>query len=264
MIDVHCHLNFKAFNKDFDEVIKRAREKGVEKIVNTGTSIESSQSAFELSQKYQDLYSIIGVHPHHADKLEDGWEKEIDTLAKKPKVLAIGEIGMDYFGYKSNGIVNPGLQREVFEKQIEIAYKNKLPLQIHGRHAAKDIIEILSANKSKLLQNPGMFHCMAGNIDYLKKVLDLGFYVGFDGNITYKGLAPGEDTILSDLVNYTPLDKILCETDSPFLAPVPHRGSRNEPSYVIIIGEFIGKIKRASYQKVNDITTENAKKIFKL
>ena len=135
MIDVHCHLNFHSFRSDSDVVIKRAFEKGVEKIINVGTSVESSISALKLSQKYKNLYTIIGVHPHHADKLKIGWEKEIETLAKKPKVLAIGEIGMDYFSYKSNGIVDKKLQREVFETQIDIAYRNKLPLQIHGRQA---------------------------------------------------------------------------------------------------------------------------------
>jgi TatD DNase family protein len=264
MIDVHCHLNFKAFDKDFNEVIKKAKEKGVEKIINVGTSLKSSQRAIELSKQYENLYAIIGIHPHHADKLDLGWEKEIETLAKEPKVLAIGEIGMDYFGYKSNGIVDPKLQRKVFEAQIEIAYKNKLPLQIHSRHAAKDIIDILSQNKAKLMKNPGMFHCMAGDLDYLKKALDLGFYIGFDGNITYEGLAPGENTLLTDLIDYTPLEKIVCETDSPFLTPKPHRGSRNEPSYVIIIGEFIGKIKNTPFEKIDEITTKNAQKIFKL
>jgi TatD DNase family protein len=264
MIDAHCHLNFHAFRSDYDKVIKTAIKAGVEKIINVGTSVESSKSSLELSEKYENLYSIVGIHPHHADKLEKGWEKEIDLLSKKPKVLAIGEIGMDYFGYKSNGIVDKKLQREVFETQIEIAYKNKLPLQVHGRHAAKDIIEILEKNKNKLMNNPGMFHCMSGNLDYLKKALNLGFYIGFDGNITYKGLAPGEDTLLSDLVGYTPLDKIILETDSPFLTPVPYRGSRNQPCYVIIVGEFISKIKRTSYQKVNDITTGNANRIFRL
>ena len=264
MVDVHCHLNFPKFEKDLDEVIKRAFSKGVEKIINVGTSIESSQKAIDLATKYEDLYAIVGIHPHHADKLEKGWEKELDILAKKPKVLAIGEIGLDYFSYKSNGVVDPKLQREVFEVQIEIAYKNKLPLQIHGRRAGKDIIEVLTTNKSRLLKNPGMFHCMAGDIGYLKKVLDLGFYVGFDGNITYEGLAPGEDTTLSELVKYTPLNRIVTETDAPFLTPIPYRGSRNEPSYVIIIGDSIAKIRNTSFDEVNKITTENAYKIFEL
>jgi TatD DNase family protein len=264
MIDVHCHLNFKAFEKDEDEVIKKAFNAGVVKIINVGTSIESSQKAVDLTTKYENLYAIVGIHPHHADKLEKGWENEIETLAKNKKVVGIGEIGMDYFSYKSNGIVNPRIQREVFETQIKIAHKLKLPLQIHGRHAGKDIIEVLTKNKSRLLQNPGMFHCFAGNIDYLKKILALDFYVGFDGNITYKGLAPGENTSLSELIAYAPIERIVTETDAPFLTPEPHRGSRNEPSYVIIVGNFIAKVKNSSFEKINEITSQNAEKIFKL
>ena len=264
MVDVHCHLNFHSFRSDSDDVIKRAFEKGVEKIINVGTSIESSISTIKLAENYENLYSIVGIHPHHADKLESGWEKEIETLARKPKVVAIGEIGMDFFSYKSNGIVNEKTQRDVFEAQIEIAHKLKLPLQIHGRQAGKEIIEILKANKSKLMQTPGMFHCMAGSIDYLKEILDLGFYIGFDGNITYEGLAPGEDTKLSDLIEYAPLDRIVTETDAPFLTPVPYRGSRNEPSYVIIVGEYIAKIKKTDFAEVEEITTKNAHTIFKI
>lgn len=264
MVDVHCHLNFPKFENDFDAIIKRATDAGVEKIINVGTSIESSQKAVTFAKEYENLYAIVGIHPHHADKLEEGFTSKIEELAKQPKVVAIGEIGIDYFSYKSNGIVEPALQKEVFVKQIELSIKLKLPLQIHGRKAAKDIIDILTSYKNKFMNPPGMFHCMAGSIDYLKKVLDLGFYVGFDGNITYEDLAPGEDTALSELVKYTPLNRIVTETDAPFLTPVPYRGSRNEPSYVIIIGGSIAKIKNTSFDEVNKITTENAYKIFKL
>ncbi len=264
MIDAHCHLNFQAFNEDYEETIKRAIDHEVEIIINTGTSIESSQKAVELAQKYDNLYAIVGIHPHHADKVKIGWDKEIDTLAKMPKVVGIGEVGMDYYRYKSNGITDPKLQREIFSRQIEISIENKLPLQIHGRHAGKDILEIISPYKNQLLDIPGMFHCFAGNMDYLKKVLDLGFYVGFDGNITYKGLAPGEDTSLSDLVAKAPLERIITETDSPYLPPNPHRGSRNEPAYVIIVGNSIAKIKNTSFDVVNKTTSENAKRVFNL
>ncbi|KKQ29657.1 MAG: Hydrolase, TatD family [Candidatus Levybacteria bacterium GW2011_GWA1_37_16] len=135
MIDVHCHLNFHSFEKDYDQVIKSAFEAGVTKIINVGTKIDSSQLAVELAQKYDNLYAIVGVHPHHADKPEQGWLEELEKLAKKPKVVGIGEIGMDYFSYKSNDIVDPKLQKEVFIKQIELSHKLKLPLQIHNRQA---------------------------------------------------------------------------------------------------------------------------------
>ena len=185
-------------------------------------------------------------------------------MAKHPKVVGIGECGMDFYSYKSNNIADPNLQKEVFIKQIELAHKLRLPLQIHNRHAGKDIIEILSAYETELLNPPGMFHCMSGDIDFLKKVLDLGFYVGFDGNITYDGLAPGEDTLLTELVKETPLDKIIAETDSPFLTPQPYRGRRNEPSYVIIVGQFLAKIKGVSFKEIEEKTTENAHNLFKI
>lgn len=268
MVDVHCHLNFHAFNKDYDDVIKRAFDAGVKKIINVGTKIDSSQKAVELSKKYDspagELYAIVGVHPHHADKLEQDWYIELEKMARELKVVAIGETGIDYFRYKSNDIVDPKFQKDVFVKQIELSLKLKLPLQIHNRHAGKDILEVLSSYKSRLMNPPGMFHCMSGDIDFLKKVLDLGFYVGFDGNITYDGLPPGEDTLLTELVKETPLDRILAETDSPFLTPVPYRGGRNDPSYVIIVGQFLAKIKGISFKEIEKKTTENAHRLFKI
>ena len=274
MVDVHCHLNFHAFKKDYDDVIKRAFEKGVSKIINVGTKLDSSLKAIELAQKYDspagELYAIVGVHPHHADKLDlsagsgQDWIEELEKLAKHPKVVAIGETGIDYFRYKSNEIVDLKLQKDVFVKQVELSLKLKLPLQIHNRHAGKDILEILSSYKSRLMNPPGMFHCMSGNIDFLKRVLNLGFYIGFDGNITYEGLAPREDTLLIDLVKETPLDKLVAETDSPFLTPVPYRGRKNEPSCVIIVGQFLAKIKGVSFEKMAQKTTENAHNLFNI
>lgn len=267
MIDVHCHLNFHAFKKDFDECIKNAKEKGVGTIINVGTKIDSSTTAVELSEKYDNLYAIVGVHPHHADKvdLSENWLEELEELAKKTKVVAIGEIGLDYFSYKSNGIVDPKLQKELFEAQIELASRVKLPLQIHGRHAGKDILEILHHHKNLLQSdNPGMFHCFAGDMDVLKGALDLGFYIGFDGNITYPGLAPGETVSLPDIAKATPLDRIVTETDSPFLSPIPFRGGRNEPQHVIIVGQFLAQVKEISFEEIADITTQNAKRLFNL
>lgn len=264
MVDAHCHLNFQAFDKDYDEAIKRSLDQRVEIIINTGTSIESSTKAVELAQKYENLYAIVGIHPHHADKVKKGWDKEITELTKMSKVVGIGEVGMDYYSYKSNGITDPKLQEKIFRKQIEISIESKLPLQIHGRHAGKDILRIVSSYKSQLLEIPGMFHCFAGNITYLEEVLNLGFYVGFDGNITYKGLAPGEDTALPDLVAKAPLERIITETDAPYLPPLPYRGSRNEPAYVIIVGNSIAKIKNTAFDVVNKTTSDNAKRVFNL
>ena len=283
MIDVHSHLNFHAFRKDVDEVIKRAQEKGVSHIINVGTKLDSSQRAVDLAQIYNNLYAVVGIHPHHADKQELGiknygfskgmtgvgdpdlWVKRLEHLARQPKVVAIGEIGMDYLSYQSNGIVDPKLQKEIFEAQIHLAHVVDLPIQIHGRQAGKDILEILHHHKNMLkTKSPGMFHCFAGDTEILKGALDLGFCIGFDGNSTYPGLAPGETVSLSGIAKATPLDRIVTETDSPLLAPIPFRGSRNEPSHVILIGEFLARIKGISFEEFDRMSTNNAKRIFNI
>lgn len=270
MIDVHCHLNFYKFDKDYDTVIKDALSAGVSKIVNTGTSIESSAKAVELASKYPELYAIVGIHPHHADKTDakyegipaENWLEQLEILAKKPKVIGIGEIGMDYFRYKSNGIVEKKLQEDAFRKQIELSIKLGLPLQIHNRLAWDDTLNMLLEYKSQLQDVPGMFHCYSGSIEFTRKVLDAGFYLGFDGNSTYPGIPPGESTSLSDLIKYAPMDRILTETDSPFLSPQELRGTRNVPQNVIIVGEYIGELKGISTDEVSSITEANFATLF--
>ncbi|MCL5438697.1 MAG: TatD family hydrolase [Patescibacteria group bacterium] len=262
MVDTHCHLNFHAFEKDVDEVIKKAFAAGITKIINVGADLDSSKKAIEIAEKYDGLYATVGIHPHHADKLEKNWIYKLEELAKHPKVVAIGEIGLDFFNYESNGITDQKNQKSLFIKQIEIAHKLELPLQIHNRHAGKEILEILLNHKSYLLNPPGVFHCFSGDIEFLKKVLNLGFYIGFDGNITYKGLAKGETTSLKDLAKFAPIDRILTETDSPFLTPEPHRGTRNSPEYVIIVAESIAKIKNIPFEKVKEQTIKNTLTLF--
>lgn len=284
MIDVHCHLQFKAFEEDYDTVIKEALSSGITLIINTGTQLSSSQKAVEFANTYDQLYAIIGVHPHHADKIQthpnvvepgepsplsevtvrnpEYWINELEIMAQDPKVLGIGEIGLDYFSYKSNGIVDPKLQKEVFEAQIELAHKLKLPLQIHNRHAGNDVIEVLRHHKNLLLPNPGMFHCFAGDKEVHKAALDMGFSIGFDGNSTYKGLAPGETVELRELIQRTPLDRIVIETDAPYLTPIPHRGTRNEPKYAILTARFVADLKGISYEKLVEETDRNVYTIF--
>jgi len=270
MIDVHCHLNLHAFDEDFDEVAKRAFESGVKAIVNTGTSIPSSKKAVELAHKYENMYAIVGVHPHHADKtdiefegeISEDWLAELEQIAQDPKVIGIGEIGLDYYSYKSNGVVDKNVQREAFISQIQLAHKLELPLQIHNRHAGEDVVSVLKEYKHLLKEVPGMFHCFAATKEVLKDVLDMGFYIGFDGNITYKGLAPGESISLSELASLTPVDRMLIETDSPFLTPVPLRGERNEPKNVIIIGEFIAQLKNISYSTLEQAVISNFEAVF--
>jgi TatD DNase family protein len=280
MIDVHCHLQFKAFEEDYDALIKEAFKAGLTRIINTGTQLSSSEKAIEFAETYEKLYAIVGVHPHHADKIHQNpnvvekgehvphvaptqdkhfWLKELERMAKHPKVLAIGEVGLDYFQYKSNGIVDPKLQKEVFEAQIDLAHRMRLPLQIHNRLAGEAIIEILKHHRNILQSNPGMFHCFAGTREVHRAALDLGFSFGFDGNSTYKGLAPGETVELRELIKFTPLDRIVIETDAPYLTPVPHRGTRNEPKYAILTGQFIAELKGISF---NDLVVQTDKNVY--
>ena len=262
MIDVHCHLNFKTFTDDYDEVIKRALAAGITRIINVGTSLDSSDWAVKLAEQYDELYAIVGIHPHHADKVQHDWIGKLEKIASQPKVIAIGEIGMDFYEYKSNGIVDPKRQEEVFVEQIKLAHKLNLPLQIHNRHAGEKVIEILLSHKSDLLNPPGMFHCFAATKEVLKSALQMGFAIGFDGNVTYSGLARGETVSLLDLAREVPLDRIVTETDSPYLTPLPYRGSRNEPSYVIITAEFIAKLRGISFEEFEAQTDKNTHAIF--
>jgi TatD DNase family protein len=288
MIDIHCHLNFHKFEEDYEDVMNAAFSDGVKAIVNVGTQIESSRQAVELAEKYDNLWAIVGIHPHHADKIDllpsvipdligdpsqidsrlrgnDNtmiWIEQLETMTPHPKVIGIGECGMDYYSYTSNGIVNPAIQRETFEAQIDLAYRTKLPLQIHHRQVGQELIDILLANKHKLLPVPGMFHCFAGSMEFLKQALDLGFFIGFDGNLTYDGLAKGETVSLKDIAAYTPLDRIVTETDSPYLTPVPYRGTRNEPKHVVLVGQELAKIKQISFEELRDSTIKNVQTVF--
>jgi TatD DNase family protein len=179
-----------------------------------------------------------------------------------PKVLGVGEIGLDFFSYKSNGIVDPVLQEKIFRSQIELAIKHSLPIQIHNRHAGHEVVSILTEYTSQLQSPPGVFHCFAGDLEILEKVLALGFFVGFDGNSTYPGLAPGENTELKTLIAHTPIERIIIETDSPYLTPIPLRGTRNEPKNVIIVNEFVAGIKEISPQELAFATTKNFTTVF--
>ncbi len=272
MIDAHCHLNFHSFEEDYDAVIAEAKKAGVHTIINTGTQVSSSKWAVDLAEKYERLYAVIGVHPHHADKVttmhpeEQGWIAELEKLAKHPKVIGIGECGIDYYSYQSNGIVNPAIQEAIFIQQLELAHSQKLPLQIHTRtdEARKVTLAILKAHKHLLLDVPGMFHCMAGSLESLYQALDLGFSVGFDGNTTYAGTPPGEPLPLTDLIEKTPLERLVIETDSPYLTPMPDRGKRNTPASAILTARFIARIKNVSFEEIVEQTDKNVYTIFNL
>jgi TatD DNase family protein len=265
MIDAHCHLNFQAFENEYERVIKDASDAGVHTIINAGTQVVSSKWALDLAEKFENLYAVIGVHPHHADKIEPNWLDELEKMSANGKVVGIGECGLDYFNYKSNGIVNPDTQKDIFMKQIELAIKTRLPLQIHSRteKARVEVLDILDGFKNKLQSPPGMFHCIAGSNGSLKRLLDLGFYIGFDGNITYGTAPPEEPEELTELVKYAPIERIMIESDSPYLTPVPYRKEKNEPKHVIITAELISKIKGLSFEKVVEQTDKNVYTVFR-
>jgi len=272
MVDAHCHMQFHKFEEDCDLVIRDAIQKGVTTIVNTGTSIDSSQKAVDLAEKYKELYAIVGIHPHHADKTDakyegepaENWLEQLEQIVRSStKVIGIGEVGMDFWNYRTNGIVPVELQEDAFRKQIELSIRLSLPLQIHTRLAWNETLAILSDYKNDFQDPPGMFHCFSGDIEFTRKVLGLGFYVGFDGNITYKGVPPGETVELIELVKYVPADRILTETDSPFLSLNPLRGQRNTPSSIPFIVEFIANTKGISYNTLEAQIERNFSEVFK-
>ncbi len=260
-VDTHAHLNFKAFKKDLEEVIDRAKKSGIEKIIIPGAKINSSKRAVEISQNYESCFAAVGIHPHHTDEFlklgRSAVEEELKKLIAKQKVVAVGEIGLDYHEYKGYPPITPETkkrQKELLQLQIEIAIKFNLPVIFHCREAQDDQLDMIKGYKLT-----GVFHCFGGEKKHLEKVLEMGFYVGFDGNITYP-----ENKNLRDLVKFAPIDRILLETDSPFLTPIPFRGQRNEPAYLTNTASLIAQIHKISLEKVSEITTQNAMKLFVL
>ena len=267
MIDTHAHLDFKEFNEDRDEVIKRAHETGVKKIINVGCSPEHSQGAVDLAQNYDQIYAAVGVHPHDANKINDEILDDLKKLAQNKKTVAIGEIGLDY--YRKNADLTltarihadpKELQKSSFIKQLNLAKELKLPVIIHCRDAYEDMLEIVNSfSGGKSIR--GVTHCFSGNREFAKAFLDLGLYLSFTGAITYTKNPEAE---IFKVIKEVPLDKIMIETDSPYLAPVPHRGERNEPAYVKFVAEKIAEVKGMTFKDVEKVTSENAEKLFRI
>ena len=252
LIDSHTHLEMKEFDADRDEVVERARRAGLECMITVGTTVDHSKKALALTARYEDVYASVGVHPHDAKDIDQGSYDTLRELAGMDKVVAFGEIGLDFFRDLSPREV----QIKRFGEQLEIAGELGLPVIIHDREAHKEIIEMLSAWRGKLR---GVVHCFSGDRDMARKCLDLGFYISVTGTVTFEK-AKG----LQKVVQYVPLASLLVETDAPYLAPEPHRGKRNEPSYVVKTAEKIAELKELSYREVAEATTENAKTLFKI
>ncbi|MCL4339090.1 TatD family hydrolase [Patescibacteria group bacterium] len=266
-IDTHSHLNFKAFKKDIDAVIKNAADSGVGKIVIPGAKINSSARAVEISHQYSQCYAAVGIHPHHVSEFEilgkETVASRLAKLTKDKKTVAIGEIGIDYYHYKNYPPLseeNKKSQTELFLLQLNIAMESKLPVIIHCRQAHDDLFSILDNYMEKGKHNlRGVFHCFGGDKKHLEKALSYNyFYIGFDGNITYE-----ENRILQQLVGLTPLDRLFLETDAPFLTPIPLRGKRNEPAYITYTADFVAKIHHKDTAEIARISSENALRLFK-
>ena len=251
LIDTHCHLDFPDFGPDREEVIKRAKQEGIGCIINIGSSLGGSQAGINLAAQYNIVYASIGIHPHRADAFNSKIQEELMKLARKDKVVAIGEIGLDY--YKNYSKTEN--QKSLFISLIKLAKDLNLPLVIHNRQAQTDTLKILK----EAMPVKAVVHCFSGDEQFLKECLELGFFISYTCNITYK-----KAQRLRDLVRITPLDKLLLETDAPFLPPEGFRGKRNEPLYVKYLAQEIAMIKEIPQEEVAKITTENAKGFFHL
>ena len=247
-IDVHAHLD--AF-EDVEKVINDAKINGVEKIVTAGYNLASSKKCVELAKKYPGVYAVIGLHPENIEDENADYLSELKVLAKNEKVVGIGEIGLDYHYGKDKE-----RQKKIFVEQIELANLLNLPIVIHSRDAMGDTMEILKKHKVK---NGGLMHCYSGSVESARELKKLGFSFSFGGVCTFKN-AKNVCAVIEDLL----MDSIMLETDCPYLAPVPHRGERNEPKYIPLIAERITELKNMQIEEVARITTNNAKNIFKL
>jgi len=277
LIDTHCHLNFKTFAKNIDKVINGAKKAGVKKIVVPGTNLDSSQKAIELTQKHNNIYASVGIHPHHCLEIRNSClagrqakheiRNQLQRLIRTEKVVAIGECGLDYYHYQKTKYDNykidknfKRVQKEIFELQIKLAYDFNLPLIIHNREASDDMLDILNTKYKILNTISGVFHCFMGNNKLLTWALKHNFYIGINGLVTY-------NQTVQEIAKQVPLEKILIETDSPFLTPEPLRSQKsfpNKPENVKIVAAKIATIKGDSFLKVAEQTTKNALQLFKL
>jgi len=248
IIDTHAHYDDRQFESDFEQLIDEMRQNGVEKIITCGVTLEDSEKVLQMCEKCDILYAAVGVYPHETHKQPFDAEK-LEQLAKHKKCVAIGEIGLDYF-YDDSPV---DTQIEVLKRQIEVANELNLPITFHDRDAHQDSLEILKKYKPK-----GVVHCYSGSVEMAKEIVKIGMSLGIGGVLTFKNAR-----VLPDVVKEIPLEKLVLETDAPYMAPVPYRGKRNRSDYIIHIAERIAEIKGISVEEVLKATNNNAKEIFK-
>ena len=252
LVDTHCHLDFPEFDSDREEVINRAKAAGIENIINVASSFDGSKRSVALANKYGCVYASVGIHPHDAKELDASSFSALKDLAKDKKVVAIGEGGLDYY----RNLSPAGLQQAAFKKFLHLAEETGLPLIIHCREAREDLLKIIKKEISAPVK--GVVHCFPPDEELLNSVLDLGMYVSFTGNLTFKNAAKSREMVKA----LVPMDRILVETDAPYLAPEGMRGKRNEPSYMVKVVEQIAELKGIAPEDVARATTVNCARLF--
>lgn len=253
LIDTHAHLDFDDYDKDRDKVLKRARDIGVEKIFNIGADLESSRRAVGLAERYDDIYAVVGIHPHEADSVDQKSLAEIRELAQSKKVKAIGETGLDF--YYDNSPRKQ--QKKAFKEQLELAEELNLPVVVHSREAGEETLEVIDSVgdfSEKLI-----FHCYAYGPELIEKIIEKDYYAAFGGLITFNSA-----TEIREALKKMPLDRILLETDAPYLTPSPNRGKRNEPANLQYIVKKAAEVKNIDAEELAEITSRNAEEVYKL
>jgi TatD DNase family protein len=258
LIDTHAHLHFRQFDADRQEVLERASAAGVATMVTVGTDVLSSQQAVDLAARHDTIYASVGMHPHDAKKLNGSALAKLRTLAQQPRVVAVGEIGLDFYRDRSPR----DMQRKAFQAQLAWSAKLAKPVIIHDRDAHDEVMEILADWAAGLVHSPlagrlGVLHTFSGDSRMAEQAIDLGFYISISGPVTYKNARR-----LAGVVRDIPLDRLLVETDCPFLTPHPYRGRRNEPAYVRLVAERIANLRGMAFGDLAKATTTNAERLF--
>ena len=251
LFDTHAHLNDPAFDEDRESLILGLPEKGVEFVLNAGCCLESSKDCIALAEKYPFIYASVGSHPDSADEVNEEVIEQYRQMAQHPKVKAIGEIGADYY-YET---IPREIQLKAFRMQMELAKELDMPVIVHERNAHDDGMKVVKEFKGVT----GVFHCYSGSAEMARQLVDMGWYIGFTGVLTFKNARKAVET-----AERIPLDRIVLETDCPFMAPEPFRGRRNDPGYLFRMAERLAEIRGISVEEVHAVTTENAKKLYRI
>ncbi|MEE8436714.1 MAG: TatD family hydrolase [Candidatus Neomarinimicrobiota bacterium] len=250
LIDSHCHLFYSALKNDLPAILDRAAEMGVTRFISVGTNLEDSRENLKLADKYKNIFAAAGIHPHDAEAAPRDFIKQLEEIIKHPKIVAVGEMGLDYY----RNISAPHTQKKIFSAQLELAAELGKPVIFHNREADQDVLDILK----KKGKGQGVAHCFSSSLGIGHSFINLGYFISFSGNLTFK------NSSLPEVVKHLPLDKILVETDSPYLSPVPFRGRPNEPGRTRYVADKIAEIKKLSPETVDAQTTANVIRLFNL